>query len=201
VTAERRTTTFIVVAALALTTASCGRVVKGPTPTASGPTPRAIEASAGVELVHACTPSGPERCFDAVDDNCNGVIDEGCGVLTGAVQFVVAWEEPSADVDLFVMDPNGEVAEVGQVTESGLVRERDCPGTENACHGQNWENVYLSRDPAPAGDYRATVRLESLGSAVPPLKVSLGGRVGQNSFGAVLRLSRVREEHTLRLRL
>lgn len=184
-------------ALLALT--GCGRAVKAPA--VSEQKPVALEAPAGVQVVHACTPTGPERCFDAVDDNCNGIIDEGCGVLTGSVQFVVAWEEPSADIDLFVRDPNGEVAEVGRTTESGLVRERDCPGSENACHGQNWENVYLPRETAPLGEYRATVRLESLGSAAPPLKVNVGARAGEITFAAVLHLSKPREEQTIVLRL
>jgi tRNA (guanosine-2'-O-)-methyltransferase len=189
-----------IAAALALfAVASCGRVVKAPE--ASPQKSAVLEASSGVEIVHGCTPSGPERCFDAVDDNCNGIIDEGCGVLTGSVQFVVAWEEPSADVDLFVRDPNGEVAEVGRTTESGLVRERDCPGSDNACHGQNWENVYLPRDTAPTGEYRATVRLESLGGAVLPLKVNVGARVGGSTFAAVLHMAKAREEQTLVLRL
>jgi len=46
----------------------------------------------------ACTPTGPELCFNATDDNCNGIIDEGCGLRTGLVQFAIAWDEPKADV-------------------------------------------------------------------------------------------------------
>jgi len=32
---------------------------------------------------------GPEICGNAIDDNCNGIIDEGCGLRTGKVQFEV----------------------------------------------------------------------------------------------------------------
>ena len=59
-----------------------------------------IEAPYGVTLVEACTPTGPEICFNAVDDNCNGVIDEGCGIATGPLQFTIAWGDNPADVDL-----------------------------------------------------------------------------------------------------
>ncbi|HEX2669854.1 MAG TPA: hypothetical protein VHM25_03225, partial [Polyangiaceae bacterium] len=56
-----------------------------------------------------CAPTGPELCFNATDDNCNGIIDEGCGLHTGLVQFAIAWNEPRADVDLRLFDPSGEL--------------------------------------------------------------------------------------------
>src|SRR5204862_3699425 len=34
-----------------------------------------VEASEGMSLETACTPTGPELCFNARDDNCNGIID------------------------------------------------------------------------------------------------------------------------------
>jgi hypothetical protein len=43
----------------------------------------------GVPLVMTCTPTGTELCFDATDNNCNGVIDEGCGVDTGPFASLV----------------------------------------------------------------------------------------------------------------
>src|SRR5690242_11379196 len=70
---------------------------------------REVKAPEGVTLESACTPTGVEMCFDARDDNCNGVIDEGCGLHTGILQFAIAWEAASADVDLNVYDPAGEL--------------------------------------------------------------------------------------------
>jgi hypothetical protein len=129
----------------------------------------------------ACTPSGPELCFNATDDNCNGIIDEGCGLHTGLVQFAAAWDEARADVDLRVFDPSGELVEVGRPARSGLVKERDCPGRNNDCHGQNLENVYLSD-----GD---------------PVRVTFGARVGPKTYSHVLLLDAPEAEHELLFRL
>lgn len=137
-----------------------------------------------------CISTGPERCFDATDDNCNGVIDEGCGVETGAVQFAIAWEPPAVDVDLLVTDPSGELAEVGRPLSSGLVKQRDCPGRSGECRGQNFENVYLDAAEVVRGTYKVRVVLENLGGENPPVRVKFGARVGGRSYGVTVRLER-----------
>jgi hypothetical protein len=149
----------------------------------------------------ACTPSGPELCFNATDDNCNGIIDEGCGLHTGLVQFAAAWDEARADVDLRVFDPSGELVEVGRPARSGLVKERDCPGRNNDCHGQNLENVYLSDGDPLRGEYRVRIRLESLGGENPPVRVTFGARVGPKTYSHVLLLDAPEAEHELLFRL
>jgi hypothetical protein len=150
---------------------------------------RRIEVSPGVVLDRACTPAGPERCFDARDDNCNGVIDEGCGIPTGLVQFMIAWNDEGADVDLDVTDPNGELVEVAQPNRAGLVKDRDCPGRAGECRGQNFENVYLGEGAELLrGTYRVRLRLERLGSEEPPVQVRLGARVGPRSYAAAIGL-------------
>jgi tRNA (guanosine-2'-O-)-methyltransferase len=146
-----------------------------------------VSVSAGVGLETACTPTGPEICFDARDDNCNGVIDEGCGLHTGILQFTIAWEATEADVDLNVHDPNGELAKVGETTAAGLQKDKDCP--KPACMGQNVENVFLAEGDPKRGRYRVVVRLDKLDSATAPVTVRLGARVGQRSFGMTVQLS------------
>ncbi|MRG97627.1 hypothetical protein [Polyangium spumosum] len=150
---------------------------------------RDVKASEGVVLETACTPTGVEMCFDARDDNCNGVIDEGCGLHTGILQFVIAWEVVEADVDLNVYDVGGELARVGEPTSTGLVKDRDCPQSENECQGQNVENVFLSEGEPKRGRYRVVIRLDKLNGAAAPVRVRLGARVGQRPFGMVVELS------------
>src|SRR4029079_12851992 len=84
-------------------------------------TAREILAPGGVPIQMTCTPTGPELCFDATDNNCNGVIDEGCCVETGPLQFAIAWRA-AADVALDVTDPGGELAKPGERTDSGLAK-------------------------------------------------------------------------------
>ena len=149
----------------------------------------------------ACSPSGPELCFNATDDNCNGIIDEGCGLRTGLVQFAIAWDEPRADVDLRVFDPSGELVEVGRVSRSGLAKERDCPGRNGECRGQNLENVYLSDGDPLRGEYRVRIRLEALGGENPPIKVAFGARVGPKTYSQSVLLEAPEAEQELVFRL
>src|SRR5262245_14798338 len=91
--------------------ALAGACLEVPPPkTADALAPKDVKTSEGIGLETACTPTGVEICFNARDDNCNGVIDEGCGVHTGILQFTIAWEAEEADVDLNVSDATGEQA-------------------------------------------------------------------------------------------
>jgi hypothetical protein len=180
----------------------------GRPPADPGPRLERLVAEPGVVVFRACTPAGAEACFDARDDNCNGVIDEGCGLRTGLVQFVIAWDRPAADVDLLVTDPNGELVDAppeaggaGRAVESGLVKERDCPGESTACHGQNLENVYLESGEPLRGAYRVRVRLEKLGGENPPIRVTFGARVGPRTYQMELDLVRAEEEKEIVIEL
>jgi hypothetical protein len=138
-------------------------------------------------LQMACTPSGPEICFDATDNNCNGVIDEGCGVETGPLQFAIAWPE-GADVDLEVTDPNMEKPNPEGRTESGLAKGKDCGRPQSVCHGQNLENVYFVGDRPPPGHYKVEIKIAKPEDARFPVKVRFGGRIGVKTFSRDLNL-------------
>ncbi|HEY5961271.1 MAG TPA: hypothetical protein VIV60_32160, partial [Polyangiaceae bacterium] len=123
----------------------------------------------------ACAATGLETCFNATDDNCNGVVDEGCGLAVGTLQLVIAWDPPDADVDLDVADPGGESARVGEATALGLVKDRDCPGEGDVCGGQNIEVVTCVTDTVPLGRYRVTLTLEKPPTNGEAVLVHVGG--------------------------
>jgi len=135
----------------------------------------------------ACTPTGPEMCFDATDNNCNGVIDEGCGVETGPLQFVIAWPE-GPDVDLDVTDPHMEKPNPEGRTESGLAKGKDCGRPQSVCHGQNLENVFFAGDRPPPGHYKVEIKIAKPEDARFPVKVRFGGRIGVKTFSRDLNL-------------
>jgi hypothetical protein len=141
-----------------------------------------------------CTPTGTETCFDATDNNCNGIIDEGCGVGTGALQFAIAWDDRS-DVDLEVTDPKGKKAELEGRGGMGLVKDRDCGGQRDVCHGQNTENVFFGGDRPLSGSYTVLVKMETPAPDTRyPLRVRFGGRVGARTFGANLELTFAKDQ-------
>jgi hypothetical protein len=138
----------------------------------------------------ACTPTGPELCFNAIDDNCNGVIDEGCGVGTGVLQFTIAWKEEAADVNLSVTDPTGAVVDAKQrASRSGLRLDRDCPGATESCGGQNTENVFFEGLEPPRGHYKVEITLVDPHGASPPVVVHFGARIGSQTHSADVELS------------
>lgn len=164
---------------------------------ARGPAQRASNTGAGAEGPQAsglrplepCIPLSYEICSNALDDNCNGALEEGCGTPAGVIQFMIAWDAALADVDLNVTDPDGELIEAGRAVRSGLLKGRDCPGRRQECAGVNVENVFLEGNKPPIrGTYRVSVALESLAGAEPPIWVNLSSRLGTRRYAFEIRL-------------
>ncbi len=152
-----------------------------------------LVASPGVTLVAACTPAGPELCFNAVDDNCNGIIDEGCGEPTGVLQFTIAWGPATPDVNLVVVIPSGErvPSERSHATAGGFHLDHDCPA-DDGCNGQNEEDVYfdgVSGGEPPKGHYTVEISLVDLHGGDAPVKVRFGARLGARVVGFDVELS------------
>lgn len=180
----RRLSVLVCVASLL---AACGPVSNAHWPSSSNLAAKNVVTSGGVGLTSACTPTGPELCFNATDDNCNGVIDEGCGVGTGVLQFVVAWGDSPADIDLTVIEPSGvKIQKSNRSSSSGLQLEKNCP--EDGCHGQNMENVFFDGNEPPRGRYVVEVKLVELNGAELPVRAHLSARVGNRTFAMDLLL-------------
>lgn len=159
-----------------------------PAPAHSDIVAKNIAAADGVVVRAGCTPTGPELCFNAIDDNCNGVIDEGCGVGTGVLQFIIAWGDSPADVDLSVTDPTGaRITKTDRSTPSGLELEKDCP--DDGCHQQNIENVYFDGAEPARGRYTVEVRLVDARTAELPVKVHFSARIGSRTYAMDFSLS------------
>jgi hypothetical protein len=176
------------IALFTIALAACGPSSPGASSPEANVVAKNVTPSAGVSISAACTPTGPELCFNAQDDNCNGIIDEGCGVGTGVLQFTIAWLDSPADVDLVVVDPNGaKVHKANRSIASGLQLEKNCP--EDGCHGQNVENVYFEGNEPPRGKYVVEVKLTDAHGAELPVKVRLSARLGNRTYAMDLELS------------
>jgi hypothetical protein len=165
-------------------------------------TPLTGDDAPSLRALEPCVPVTYEVCFNALDDNCNGALEEGCGIPAGVVQFVIGWDAMRVDVDLNVTDPNGELIEAGRVARSGLIKTRDCPGRRQECGGMNLENVFLEGNKAPTrGTYRVSVALESLGGEQPPVWVNLSSRLGSKRYAFEIRLQSPEDERHVELTL
>lgn len=180
---------------LALVLLGCRAPLPPPAPPAELE-PEVIELPTASTPLVACTPTGVELCFNAIDDNCNGVIDEGCGVHTGLVQIALAWEK-GPDVDLNVTDPTGDKALPGHKSQGGLRKDRDCGNPKDGCHGQNLENVYFDGDAPPKGRYEIEIHLRRASPDQLPVRVQLGLRIGARTHALELVLSHPGETQKL----
>lgn len=65
-----------------------------------------VPVSTADAIPRDCSHPVEETC-NAIDDDCDGVIDDGCGYGTGLMQVTASWDT-GADIDLYVTGPLGD---------------------------------------------------------------------------------------------
>jgi hypothetical protein len=142
--------------------------------------PGTVEVHADSEATPIeCSPGARELC-NALDDDCNGIIDDGCGYDSGGVQITVSWAS-GADIDLYVTDPSGATVYYNEQHDRSELgghldhnargdcrRDQQNPRIENAF----WPS------PPPTGSYRVELHYFSpcAQSAVTEAQLSLAVR-------------------------
>ncbi len=138
--------------------------------------------SAGVTVMtNTCHPGAAEVC-NGLDDNCNGVIDEGCGYESGNIQVTLAWST-GADLDMYVTDPFGHtISYQNRRSPSGGVLDQDARGACNPSQRNNTiENVFWNSPQPPSGQYRVEVHYwgdcGAAGVTQATLSIAVGGQI------------------------
>lgn len=135
---------------------------------------RVIQASEptlgdGVEaLAPTCAPESAERC-DALDSDCDGVIDEDCpGAVEGLLAAAIAWNSV-ADLDLMLEGPSDARAENRTRSRGGCVDPVET------------RIERLALPDAQPGEYRLLVQSADAcggdGASTVTLSVSVGSEV------------------------
>lgn len=146
-----------------------------------------VESDADAEE-HECRSGAREEC-NAIDDDCNGVIDDGCGYESGGVQITASWNS-GADIDLYVTDPSGDTLyynEQHDRTQLGGHLDHSARGDcRREQQNQRVENAFWPLPP-PTGSYRVELHYFSpcASSGVTDVRVSLAVRkklIGTYSF-------------------
>ena len=150
-------------------------------------------------LVDKCSPTGAEKCFDGIDNDCDGRYDDrSCGYQTGVLQWTLTWPG-TADLDLHVVGPDGvEVSAENRTNAStAMTLDRACSGRKEGssdCAGGNVENVFIPADKPPkSGTYSAWVEVKSTNATGAPRPIScrLAGRIGGRTWYTDVKLAPV----------
>lgn len=129
-------------------------------------------ADGATEMQPACAEGADEQC-DAIDDDCDGRVDEGCGYGGGPVQVTAAWSA-GADLDLEVTEPGGAVLG-GEATSTDAGGRLDRTG-EGRCAGpevdRRVENATWTEHP-PEGEYEVALRYADACDVTDPVTATV----------------------------
>ena len=132
-----------------------------------------------------CAPGREEVC-NALDDDCNGVIDDGCGYRTGGVQITVAWNT-AADIDLYVNDPSGDTLYYNEEHERSSIGGHLDHNARGDCRREQKnsrvENAYWPA-PAPSGNYSVALHYFSPCASSAVTKATISVAVGGKLIGS-----------------
>jgi len=126
-----------------------------------------------------CDAAAPER-WNGLDDDCDAQIDEEF-VVPGPIQVTLYWET-DADIDLSVVDPQGNVVswQTPQSATGGFL-DRDARGACGEGETQRGENVVWATPTPPFGQYHVVLDYyedcRGVGETEAVFSVSVDGRI------------------------
>lgn len=189
----------IAIGCLVLTFACAGRTAEGPIgetagdvaddqeipPTVDPPVLVSIVPGASVEEIPQDCANPVEESCNALDDDCDGVIDDGCGYMAGLIQVTAAWDTGS-DIDLYVAGPLGDTLSFQRPSTPAGARvdhsgRGDClPDMDNP----RIENVHWVGERPTVGIYEVEVHYwgECI-SAGGPTDVTVSVAIGRQVAG------------------
>jgi hypothetical protein len=130
-----------------------------------------------------CSHPVEETC-NAIDDDCDGVIDDGCGYGTGFMQVTASWDT-GADIDLYVTGPLGDTLSFQRpATPSGARVDHSGRGDCSSMPNPQIENIrWVGKRPA-GGIY--AVEVHYWGECITgggPTNVTVSVAVGREIAG------------------
>jgi hypothetical protein len=139
------------------------------------------ELAEGTAKVDAGCDAGMTEICNALDEDCDGQLDEGCDWAAEALQVVARWNT-KADIDLYVVGPDG--AEHGGGTAEGTTRhdgDGAC-GEGDVDARSRLAAVGIDEEPARGRYTVEVVRADPCGTEGPTtvsVSVAAGGTVAQ----------------------
>ena len=85
---------------------------------------KAYENATAIPIV--CSQKSEEAC-NAIDDNCDGQVDEDCGYGGGPLRIVAGWST-MVDIDLYVTAPTGETMSFQNAASGSVVMDHNGRG-------------------------------------------------------------------------